>query len=129
MNKNTTLEEQKQVIIDKKLQEIDSIIEKLDFLDIQILRKFYATDREFPFNTQPYCFPILYHEMKTTQHLKIGAEALRKRLNKLVELGFLKKIKYSNPVSYLPVDGKENYIKSIIVRFFLIHGLSNFVKI
>ena len=113
--------------IEEKNEEILSFVERLDFLDIQILRKFYSTGKEFPNDTQPFCFPILFREMKTTHHLKICREALRKRLDNLVKLGLLEKVKLSNPSSYFPVRGKEKFIRAIILKFFLINGLTKFL--
>lgn len=108
-------------------EKILSFVERLDFLDIQLLRKFYSTGKEFPNDTQPFCFPILLKEMKTTHHLKICGEALRKRLNNLVKLGLLEKVKLSNPSSYFPVKGKEKFVRAIILKFFLINGLTKFL--
>lgn len=107
--------------------EMLSLAEKLDFLDIQLLRKFYMTGKDFPSDSQPYCFPILYGEMKTNHQLKIGMEALRKRLDNLVKLELLEKIKHSNPTNYAPVPGKENTIRAIIARFFFLNGLIKFL--
>jgi hypothetical protein len=106
---------------------VTELAEKLDFLDIQILRKFYATGKEFPLDTQPYCFPILYREMKEVHHLKIGLEALRKRLDNLAKQGFIIKIRNSNPTSYVPIRGKEQIIRAIIMKFFLINGITRFL--
>jgi len=103
------------------------LAERLDFLDVQILRKFYMTGEEFPHDTQPFCFPMLFHEMKVSHHLKIGIEALRKRLNNFVEMGLLEKIKNSNPTNYMPVAGKEQLARGVVVKFFLIHGLTKFI--
>jgi hypothetical protein len=94
---------------------------------VQILRKFYATGKEFPFDTQPYCFPILYKEMKEVHRIKIGLEALRKRLDILVRCGFLSKIGNSNPTNYIPVKGKEQLVRAVIMKFFLINGLTKFL--
>jgi hypothetical protein len=117
------------ISIEKNIKDLDvsHLVERLDFLDIQILRKFYMTGKEFPSDSQPYCFPILFKEMKTNHHLKIGIEALRKRLDKLVRIGLLTKIKYSNPTSYMPINGKEEIVRVIITKFFLIHGLTQFL--
>ncbi|RLI97731.1 MAG: hypothetical protein DRP00_03600 [Candidatus Aenigmatarchaeota archaeon] len=109
------------------IEKVNEFAERLDFLDIQILRKFYMTGREFPNDLQPYCFPILYKEMKAQHKLKIGMEALRKRLNNLVKLGLLEKIKHSNPTNYGPVRGKENFVRAIILKFFIINGLTRFL--
>jgi len=115
----------------KKIDNLESflleLVEKLDFLDVQILRKFYMTGKDYPFDTQPYCFPILYKEMKDARRLKIGIEAFRKRLDNLVKFNLLIKIERSNPMSYGPVEGKERIIKAMITKFFLINGLSKFL--
>jgi hypothetical protein len=102
-------------------------VERLDFLDVQILRKFYSTGREFPLDTQPHCFPILFKEMRDNNHLQIGAEALRKRLDNLVRVGLLGKISNSNPTNYTPLAGKEQFIRAMIMKFFLVHGLTKFL--
>ena len=105
------------------------LAEKMDFWDVQILRKFYITGRDFPFDTQPYCFPILYRELKDSNRLKVGIEALRKRLSNLVKCGFLEKIKKSNPTNYEPVQKKEKIVRAIIMKFFVIHGLRSSFKL
>lgn len=102
-------------------------VDRLDFLDVQLLRKFYSTGKEFPFDTQPHCFPILYKEMRDAHHLQIGPEALRKRLDNLVRVGLLDKIRNSNPTNYMPLTGKEQLIRAMIVKFFLTHGLHQFL--
>jgi len=103
------------------------LAEKMDILDVQILRKFYTTGKEFPFDTQPYCFPILFKEMRETNNLKIGLEGLRKRLDNLVKFGLVEKIKKSNPTNYGPVSGKEQFVRSTIIKFFIINGLTKFM--
>ncbi|MFH1622996.1 MAG: hypothetical protein ABIA12_00535 [Candidatus Aenigmatarchaeota archaeon] len=103
------------------------LAEKLDFFDVQILRKFYMTGKDFPFDTQPFCFPILYREMKDNHRLKICQEAFRKRLDNLVVAGFLGKIRGSNPINYEPVRDKDKMVRAVITKFFLIHGLTRFV--
>ncbi len=103
------------------------LADRLDFLDVQILRKFYVTGKAFPFDTQPYCFPILYREMKVSNRLKICREAFRKRVENLTKHGFLEKITGANPVNYQPVKGKEAVIRAVITKFFLIHGLTKFM--
>ncbi|MBI2542912.1 MAG: hypothetical protein HYW24_01880 [Candidatus Aenigmarchaeota archaeon] len=111
----------------RSIEDIISLAERLDFLDIQLLRKFYMTGKEHPFDCQPHCFPILYKEMKTSHKLKIGMEALRKRLNNLVVLGLLEKITHSNPTNYGPMRDKVPFVKGIISKFFVINGLIKFL--
>jgi hypothetical protein len=114
-------------LIGKQLEDIISLAERLDFLDIQILRKFYMTGKDFPNDIQPYCFPVLFLEMKVNHNLKIGMEALRKRLDNLVRLGLLEKVSRSNPTNYIPVKGAEQAVRAVIARFFVINGLQKFI--
>lgn len=104
-----------------------SLAERLDFLDIQLLRKFYMTGKDHPFDLQPHCFPILFNEMKVNHKIKIGREALRKRLDNIVKIGLLDKVKYSNPVSYTPLDVKNQFVRAVITKFFVINGLTKFL--
>ncbi len=103
------------------------LAERLDFLDVQLLRKFYMNGKEHPLDMQPYCFPILYNEMKVNHKIKIGMEALRKRLNNLVKIGLLEKIKHSNPTNYSPVGDKNDFIRAVVTKFFVINGLTKFI--
>ena len=106
---------------------LKNIIDRLDLVDVITLKKFYATGRAFPFDTQPYCFPILFKEMKENNNLKIGTEALRKRLDILVELKLLDKVSKSNPTSYFPINGKESAVRLLITKFFVLNGLTKFL--
>ena len=124
MNQITVLDQPTQESV---LDEPIKWAEKLDFLDVQLLRKFYMTGKKFPLDTQPFCFPMLYKEMKDSHRLKIGKEALRKRLGNLVKIGFLLKVKQSNPTSYFPIKGGEQLVRAVITKFFLIHGLTKFL--
>ncbi len=104
-----------------------TLAERLDFLDIQLLRKFYMNGKNHPFDLQPYCFPMLYIEMKVNHKIKIGLEALRKRLNNLVKIGLLEKIHHSNPTNYSPLGDKTYFVRAVITKFFLINGLTKFL--
>jgi len=133
VNSLNNLESFLEVSIEKSLETKDietvliEFVERLDFLDVQLLRKFYSTGKEFPLDTQPHCFPILFKEMRDNNHLQIGAEALRKRLDNLVRVSLLAKIKNSNPTNYTPIAGKEQLVRAMIMKFFLIHGLTKFL--
>jgi len=110
-----------------ELDNVLALADRLDFLDVQLLRKFYMTGKEFPNDTQPYCFPLLFKEMRESHHLKIGIEALRKRLNTLERFGLVQKIRNSNPTNYTPVRGLEQVVRAVIAKFFLINGLTKFL--
>lgn len=107
---------------------INQVLERIDFLDVLILKKFYATGREFPNDTQPYCLPILYKEITTQNNVKISLEGLRKRLNSLVNIGLLLKIEKTNPSIYYPVRDKEEFVRKIIVKFFERFGFESFIS-
>lgn len=102
-----------------------SLAEKLDFVNIQILRKFYATGEGFPHDTQPHVFSMLYMDMKNVQKLQIGLEAFRKRLDFLVSMGLIKKVGRSSPASYHPVKGLEQSVRAVIKRFMLNNRLTH----
>lgn len=104
-----------------------ALAERLDFLDIQLLRKFYMNGKDQPFDLQSYCFPILYNEMKVNHKIKIGVEALRKRLSNLTKLGLLEKIRHSNPTNYDPIGDKTYFVRAVITKFFVINGLTKFL--
>lgn len=106
---------------------VSEFAEKLDFLDIQLLRKFYVTNSPFPYDTQPYCFPLLFKEMREVHKIKIGSEALRKRLDNLTKVGLIDKIRNSNPANYSPVRGRENFVRATIAKFFMLSGLQKYL--
>lgn len=121
-----------QGVVDQQRDNIDFenaiiLAERLDFLDVQLLRKFYMNGKEQPFDLQPYCLPILYNEMKVTHRIKIGLNAFRYRLNNLVKLGLLDRIYRSNPALFTPVRDKDNFVRAVITKFFLINGLLKFL--
>jgi len=115
-------------VLGSNQQVIDKILnfaETLDFINIQILRKFYATGLAFPNDTQPHVFSLLYMDMKNVHRIPIGMEALRKRVDFLVSVGLLEKVERSNPASYHPVKGLEQSARAVIKRFMMNHGLTH----
>ena len=102
---------------------IFALAERLDFVNIQLLRKFYMTGLDFPQDTQPHCFSVLYMEMKTIHKLRIGQEALRKRLDKLVSMNLIEKAGRTNPANYFPLKGNEQLVRAVITKFMMNNGL------
>ena len=125
---DTSLPPSVQEKTEEKVDNIITLAEKLDFFDVQLLRKFYMTGKDFPYDTQPHCFPILFLEMKVNHKISIGSEALRKRLDNLTKIGLLEKINRSNPANYSPVKGLEQIVRAMITRFFTINGLTKFLS-
>ena len=124
----TTLDSVINISIEQDIEKtVNDFVERLDFLDVQLLRKFYVTNSPFPYDTQPYCFPLLFKEMREVHKIKIGSEALRKRLDNLVKTGLLEKIKNSNPANYTPVSGRENFVRATVMKFFMLSGLQKYL--
>ena len=124
----TTLDSVINISIEQDIEKtVNDFAERLDFLDVQLLRKFYVTNSPFPYDTQPYCFPLLFKEMRDVHKIKIGSEALRKRLDNLVKTGLLEKIKNSNPANYAPVRGRENFVRATVMKFFMLSGLQKYL--
>ncbi|MBI4894385.1 MAG: hypothetical protein HY833_01465 [Candidatus Aenigmarchaeota archaeon] len=119
---------EQRAMLDSNQRIVDKILnyaETLDFINIQILRKFYATGLAFPNDTQPHVFSLLYMDMKNVHRIPIGMEALRKRVDFLVSIGLLEKVERSNPASYHPVKGLEQSARAVIKRFMMNHGLTH----
>ncbi len=116
---------QKLDFTDQRVDMVVSLAEKLDFINMQILRKFYATGQGFPNDTQPHVFSMLYMDMKSAQKIPIGLEAFRKRMDALVSMGLLGKVGRSNPASYHPVKGLEQSVRAVIRRFMLNNNLTH----
>ena len=102
-----------------------ALAERLDFVNIQILREFYATGLPFPNDTQPHVFSMLYMDMRSSARIKMGLEAFRKRLDFLVSMGLIEKVARSNPASYHPVKGIQPSVSAVITRFMMNHRLSH----
>lgn len=124
-NEKISIDEKTKIIEEKENIEMAFLLERLDFTDIIILKKFYLTGKPFPNDTQPYCFPILYSEMKENNNLRLTKEGLRKRLNSLVKTNLLEKIEGSNPSVYLPKKDKVDFVRKLIKRFFVVSGIFN----
>ncbi len=128
MRLDRTTQIRQNVLQESGVQNVDMILslaQKLDFTNIQILRKFYATGEDFPNDTRPQVFSVLYMEMKNVHKISMGSEALRKRLDCLVSIGLLEKIGRSNPAVYHPVKGLEQSVRAVIKRFMLNNGLTH----
>ncbi|MEM1634295.1 MAG: hypothetical protein QXP34_01415 [Candidatus Aenigmatarchaeota archaeon] len=107
---------------------IKQVLERIDFIDVLILKKFYITGKEFPNDIQPYCFPFLYNELKLQHQINLTLEGLRKRLNSLVNLGLLKKVEKTNPSVYFPREEMKDVVRKIIFKFFERYGFESLLK-
>lgn len=105
------------------------VVERLDKIDILILRKFYFTNKEFPNDMQVYCFPILIKELKEIHNIKLTTDALRKRIEKLCKINLLEKVEKSNPAIYLPLESKKEMVENLIKMFISYSGLENFLRL
>ncbi len=117
---DTTIWEEKTDVL-----KISTIIDKLDLLDLSILRKFYVAGKE-PFDIKPYCLPVLYSEMKKNG-LKICRRSFEYRLKKLVKLGLLKKVERTNPSIYEPMFEIKTFVRKLIFLVLAKNGLDQFL--
>ena len=89
-------------------------MEKFDFIDAVILSRIYK---------RPQSLPILYSKLRTSGIIVsregglLGIEALRKRLHRLVSLGFLKKSSSNNPKIYSCIEDKKGEVE-ILINFY-----------
>jgi len=70
-----------------------TILSKFDVINVKILQKFYGKTID-PFSGEINSYDVkTLHEFLKREGLKINIETLRKRLDNLVALNFLEKIK------------------------------------
>ncbi|MCS7123223.1 MAG: hypothetical protein RMJ17_01445 [Candidatus Aenigmarchaeota archaeon] len=104
-----------------------NLIERMDKIDIILLKKFYFTSKDFPNDMQVYAFPILIKELREVHKVSLTDDAIRKRLKKLCELGLLEHVKNSNPSIFLPIEEKKNFVEELIKQFISYIGLEIFI--
>ncbi len=100
-----------------------TLLDKLDLLDLSILKKFYMAGKE-PFDTMPHCLPILYRELRKNG-LKIGRRSFEYRLKKLVSLNLIRKVEKTNPSIYEPIPEIKKFVIKLIVLIRTKTGLGN----
>jgi len=93
--------------------EISSLLSHFDVITVRVLQKFYKTGDKFPNDVNCYYVSQLHAELMR-EGLKIEIETLRKRLDVLVKLGFLEKVK-TYPRLYMPVRNVEK-VRMMIER-------------
>lgn len=94
---------------------LEERIEKLTEREIFILSMFYPA-RRFPFDDRRQVFPILRKEMSFHMNREINPETLRQQLKKLERFHLIKKIKRTNPSTYVPYSGETDIITKSIWR-------------
>ena len=92
--------------LEQKRENLFTEFGRLDDKDLKILIKFYFAGRVFPFDTQPYCFPVLEEQLRASG-FKIGREAIRKRMERLTKKGFLIKVSKCNPKLFYPLEDES----------------------
>lgn len=104
-----------------------NLIERLDKIDIIILKKFYFASKEFPNDLQVYAFPILVKELREIHKVKLTDDAIRKRLKKLSKLGLLEHVENSNPSIFLPKEEAKSFVEELIKQYISYIGLEVFI--
>lgn len=98
--------------VNQKIIQQKNLVDLLDLVDLAILKKFYMSGKE-PFDTKPFCLPILYQEMRKNG-LKITRRGFEYRLKKLVKYGLLRKIEKTNPSVYEPIVEIKEFVRKVI---------------
>ena len=99
--------------------DVASLAERLDRMDVLLLKEFYYTGEPYPHDTTPQILRVLVN----TLHRGSGPLArrsyssIRHRLDNLVALGLIGKVAHSNPASYYPLDWARYPVRRIIQLF------------
>jgi hypothetical protein len=94
----------------KLTKEDFSFFANFDIVTVRILQKFYTSSLN-PLDNDISCFYVKQlQEMLASEGLKINLESLRKKLEFLVKIGFIEKVK-TYPRVYIPLRDVEKIKK------------------
>jgi hypothetical protein len=82
------------------------LAQRLDRQDVLLLKEFYHTGRPYPNDTTAHVLCLLVDRLRRGTGPLAGLSywAIRRRLENLVALGLLERIRHTNPAVYMPVD-------------------------
>jgi hypothetical protein len=94
------------ISVEKNIKDDFSFFASFDITMIKIIQKFYGDGLDpVSGNLNTFCTQQLYRLLRE-EGLKISLEGLRKKLDFLVKIGFLEKVK-TYPRIYMPVNSIE----------------------
>jgi len=92
----------------------DMLLDRLDSIDVRVLKKFYMAGPK-PYDVSPYVQVTITNELrKSGVVLSIRAVALR--LNKLVDLGLLAESR-TTPKVYIPKEELKTFVRKLITIY------------
>lgn len=96
---------------------------RVDLVDINVLRAFYMTNKQHPYDTAPWCFPILFKGFKEKNITRTGRMGFYKKVEKLCKAGLITKLKRTNPVIFEPVDEIKYVVRRSVLMWLANRGL------
>jgi len=99
--------------------DVAGLAERLDRIDILLLRKFYHTGQPYPDDTSCHILRLLVDSVHRSRGplARLSYGAIRYRLDNLVALGLLGKVHRSNPAAYMPLDFLAGPVRRIMVLY------------
>lgn len=99
--------------------DVAGLAERLDRMDILLLKQFYHTGQPHPNDTICHVLRLLVDSLQRSRGplAKLSYGAIRYRLENLVALGLLGKVHGSNPAAYVPLDLLAGSVRRIIVLY------------
>ena len=103
----------------RPIVDVAAIAERLDRMDILLLKEFYHTGQPFPNDTISHVLRLLADKLRQGSGplARLSYGAIRRRLENLVGLGLLGKIPRTNPAVYYPLDSMVQPVRRIVVLF------------
>ena len=92
----------------------EMLLDRLDSIDIRILKKFYMAGPK-PHDLSPYVQITLTNELRKSGVI-LSVKAVALRVNKLVDLGFVNNSK-TTPRVYLPKEELKPFVRKLIATY------------
>ncbi len=96
------------------LMKPEMLLDRLDSIDIRILKKFYMAGPK-PYDLSPYVQITMTQELKKSG-VVLGVKAVALRLGKLVDMGLLDESK-TTPKIYVPKEELKPFIRKLIATY------------
>ena len=99
--------------------DVASLAERLDRMDVLLLKEFYHTGEPYPHDTTPHILRVLVNRLTRGNGplARLSYSGIRRRLENLVALGLIGKVARTNPAAYYPLDWARYPVRRIIQLF------------
>ena len=97
--------------------DVAALAERLDRADVLLLKEFYHTGRPYPSDTISHVLRLLVDKLHRGGGplARLSYGAIRRRLENLVALGLLGRVRRTNPAVYYPLDIIAQHVRRIIL--------------